>query len=117
MKVEVEIFDCDIVDMIVTAIEGGSNYWYFLPDLSMLKEFVGKDQSEKIGLSALDGAVIPVHDLEDQNEKLGDISKENIERGVKLYLQAGNAFNTETNDAYDADLFLQYVVMGEINFG
>ena len=37
MKIEIEINDIDIINLLDGALEGGSNYWYFLPDLSMLK--------------------------------------------------------------------------------
>ena len=33
---QVVVPDQIIKDMIITALEGGSNYWYFLPDLSTI---------------------------------------------------------------------------------
>ena len=110
MKVIVEIDNQEIVDALVAAFEGGSNYWYNLPDLSMVKRVEGLCMSELITLSALDGAVIPVYDLE-------DISKENIERGVRLYIQDYGRLQADEMDASDGDILLQLIVMGEVVFG
>ena len=117
MKVNIENKDEEIVDALVASFEGGSNYWYNLPDLSMVKKIKDKAMSERITLSALDGAVIPVYDLEDEDEHLGDISKENIERGVALYLQDYGSLQADEMDASDSDVLLQLIVMGEIVFG
>ncbi len=117
MKVIVEIDNQEIVDALIGAFEGGSNYWYNIPDNSMVKRVEGLCMSELITLSALDGAVIPVYDLEDEDEHLGDISKENIERGVRLYIQDYGRLQADEMDAGDSDTLLQLIVMGEIVFG
>ena len=116
MKIkEIKIENEDIIDVIVTALEGGSNYWYNLPDLSMVDKIAGKAQSERIAISALNGKVIPVYDLEDEDEHLGDLSLENIERGIKLYIEDGREFDAGM-DADEADVLFQYMVLGEITF-
>ena len=117
MKIKaIEISNEDIVNVIVTALEGGSNYWYNLPDLSMVDRVKGKSQSENIALSALNGKAIPVNDLEDEDEHLGDLSAENIERGIKLFIEDGREFDAGI-DADEADVLFQFMVMGEIVFG
>ena len=116
MKIkQLEIKDEDIIDVIVTALEGGSNYWYNLPDLSMVEKIAGKAKSERIAISALNGKSIPVYDIEEEDEHLGDISAENIERGIKLYIEDGREFDAGM-DADEADVLFQYMVMGEITF-
>jgi len=117
MKASVEIDNNEIVYALVAALEGGSNYWYNIPDLSMVKKIAGKAMSERITLSAFDGAVIPVYDLEDEDEFLGDISKENIERGVNLYIQDYGSLQADEMDDGDGDILLQLIVMGEVVFG
>ena len=113
-----EITENDIIDVLVTALEGGSNYWYFLPDLSMVKEIGtnGKAISENVAISALNGATIPVHDTENEECFLGSINKENIERGITLFIQNDYEFEPDM-DASDADTLFQYIVLGEIVFG
>jgi len=122
MKVSVEIKDKDIIDAIVTALEGGSNHWYNLPDTSMVLKVKGVSLSERIGLTVFDDheAEIPVNDLElvdeeDEDADLGVISYKNIQRGLDLFLV--DHFFDPAMDAEDADTFLQLVVMGEVEFG
>lgn len=123
MKVEIEIKDEDIVDALVGAFEGGSNYWYNLPDASMVKRIEGKCISECITLSALYyGVAIPVYDVEEYEEEEGDsflgyINKENIERGIKLYMDEYGTIKPEEMDAGDSDTLLQLIVMGEVVYG
>lgn len=117
METKIEFKDEAIVDALVGALEGGSNYWYFLPDLSMVKKYEDKCKSENIILSALAGETIPVNDAEDETEFLGNISKENIERGLKLFIEDGRDFDPEEMDADDSDVLFQFIVMGEIVFG
>lgn len=117
MEVKIEFKDEDIVDALVGAFEGGSNYWYYLPNTDMVEKIEGKFKSECFTLSALNGAVIPVNDLEmeeDEPTLLGYISKENIERGLKLYIEDGRTFDPGEMDADDSDVLLQFIVMGEI---
>lgn len=126
MKVEIEIQDQDIIDVMVTALEGGSNYWYYLPDLSMVREHFPKGEkpsinqlamSEKITKAVLEhGAVVPVYDVEDDDNHLGDISQENIKRGLQLFMDDKRAWDPGM-DAGEADVFFQYVVMSEIVYG
>lgn len=110
-----EIEDSDIVDSIVTALEGGSNYWYELKIDT--KDFGNLDKapSERIVLAALSGYNIHVFDVEEGNY-LGDLNKETIERGIKLFIQNHGNFDPAM-DADDADKLFQYIVMGEIVYG
>lgn len=111
----IKIENNDIIDVIVTALEGGSNYWYNLPDLSMVEKVKGRAQSENIAIAALSGISIPVYDLGDEEECLGQLSKENIERGIRLYIEDGRGFDAGM-DADEADVLFQFMVMGEITF-
>ncbi len=123
MKFQVEVKDQQIKDQIITAIEGGSNYWYFLSDLSMLPERKeGEALSERIGRAVLDeGITVPIYDLEDEEEKLGDLTKESIAKALQtMYEDYPDHFSDmvlEQGDADTADVFLQLAVMNEITFG
>lgn len=113
-----------IKDQIITALEGGSNYWYYLKDLSMLPEKKeGEALSERICRAVLDeGKLIPVHDIEEPDEvSLGAIHVDTIKRGLQLmaedYPDQFNDMVEENGDAETADIFFQLVVMGEVTFG
>jgi len=118
IKITMNIIDEEIVDTLVTALEGGSNYWYFLPDVDMVKIYPGKSLSEAIILTVLEdeSIAVPVMDLEDEEELLGYITKQNIMDGLELFISNGNKFDPAM-DAEDADTLFQYIVMKEIVFG
>ena len=112
-------------DLLITALEGGSNYWYWLNDLGEhLKKYNRKywlSASEKIWRAVRIGQIIPVYDCENPEEKLGEISKERIKIGEELMKKNSpehwmNA-NEDNWDAETADVWFQYVVMGELPFG
>lgn len=123
IKVEFEITDQMIEDQIVTALEGGSNYWYYLPDLSMLPN---KDKNVPVATRIADavlnhGIEIPVYDNEDETELLGMLSKKSIKKGLEIMSKDYNShfmdIIEETGDADTGDVFFQHAVMGEIVFG
>ena len=117
MEVKLNIKDEEIIDCLITALEGGSNYWYSIPDLSMVIKAKGKSLTESVIISALNHDVkIPVYDVENYDEELGIISKENIQKGLQLFLDNGYSFDVAM-DADEADILFQYIVMGEIVYG
>lgn len=120
MQTTIEIKDEFIIDSLITALEGGSNYWYLLGENdSMIQEFEGKSYTENIILTALNGVEIPIYDVDDENYKLGVLSKTSIENGLKLYLENGNTIPSNDNilDATDSDVLFQYCVLGSVDFG
>ena len=42
MMVKIKFNNENIADALIGALEGGSNYWYFLPDVSMVKKIDNK---------------------------------------------------------------------------
>jgi len=109
-------------DLLVGALEGGSNYWYYLPDLSAIKGIKkGEPTAIRIFESVKKGAIIPVHDCENEDEKLGELSMESIKKGEALMKEKSpehwkNAIS-DNSDAETADVWFQYVVLGELTFG
>lgn len=130
---EVVIYLSDEIraDLLCSAIEGGSNYWYYLPDISMCDKY--KTKGERVPLvdlimkAILAGEKIPVTDREeddcekDGEHRLGYISMENIKRGEQLmfekHVQDYADAKDENHDANTADIWLQLCVMGEIVYG
>ncbi len=112
-----------IEDLIIGALEGGSNYWYYLPDISMVELRKGFALSENIIHSAYQGAKIPVSDVEagHDGEYLGYITKEGINKAVELFHNEHPSHYadaiSENHDAINSDVFFQLVVLGEVIYG
>lgn len=118
-----------IEDVFVTALEGGSNYWYFLPEQSVkaIREAVPKSVdpylSTAIGKAILDfGVEVDISDVDDEEEVLGTISMKTLqERLQKLADSEHNwALDREINedgDAETSDIVMQYMALGEIIYG
>lgn len=118
-----------IEDVFVTALEGGSNYWYFLPEQSVkaIREAVPKSVdpylSTAIGKAILDfGVEVDISDIEDEEYVLGTISMKTLqERLQKLADSEHNwALDREINedgDAETSDIVMQYMALGEIIYG
>lgn len=117
-----------IEDVFVTALEGGSNYWYFLPEKSVnaIREAVPKSVepylSIAISKAIIDhGVEVGINDAEDEDEELGVISMKTMpERLHKLFTESKWAFDYEidgSGDASSSDVWLQYMAFGKIIFG
>lgn len=117
-----------VKDAIVGAIEGGSNYWYYIPEVSMndVRFMATKEDfpcfSEALGEALYNkGADIVIRDLEDVNEVLGTLSVESIEKGLYRMVSEGREeledMRSGNDDAETHDVLFQYFVMGEIVFG
>ena len=123
------VIDMDMLnDVIVSAIEGGSNYWYFIAEeaYKTIKKYQkdGKCFSESILPAILAGEKIDIHDLEEQDEVIGTISLETLQE--RLQKMADDCrpeisiiyqYSDDDYDANDADVIFQYLCMGEIVFG
>lgn len=116
-------------NLLCSAIEGGSNYWYYLPDVTMCDKYGEKGDPlvTKMFLAIMAGEKIPVTDIEeddcesDGEHRLGYISLENMDKAEQLMIlkystHFGDAI-TENDDASTGDVFLQLIVMGDIMYG
>lgn len=117
-------------DVFVTALEGGSNHWYWLPEKEVLKVRKAVPKSVEPCLSvALFKAVIDcdievdLYDCEDMVELLGTISAHSIERRLQsladnnLYAWALDLHLREEGDATSADIIFQYIALNEVIYG
>jgi hypothetical protein len=107
-----KISEEQITDMLITAFEGGSNYWCLADSY----------QPSKWGEQIKNGRMkVKVYDREDEDDLLGTITEQSIRKAIPLmmedYPDAYNRWMTEDYDALDADIFLQLVTMGEVVFG
>ena len=114
----------------VTALEGGSNYWYYLTDdaVDLIRKAVPKSKdpylSRAILTAVLDHDVeVPINDAEEEDEIVGYLSKKTIqERLTRLNNDEGCRWAldkelSEEGDANSSDVVFQYLAMGECVFG
>ena len=120
VKIEFKIEEETIKNLLTSALEGGSNYWYYLPDLSMCAPSDGKTPTvTRIWNAIKEGKRVPVQDYE-SGEHLGYISWEGIKHGIGIMADDKDmkhhllAAIEQQDDAETGDVFLQYVVMGEL---
>ena len=115
----------NIINMFIGALEGGSNYWYYLKRVPAEVRQIMKQEnlafSEAIGRYILDGGRVVFHDAEDHDEVLGYVDMSKITKALEIikneYPDVYEAIVEEQGDAGTDDIFLQIAVMGEIVFG
>lgn len=121
----------DILENVfVTALEGGSNYWYFLPskEVKKIREAVPKTEEPALSMAMFmaifdKGIEVAIHDAENPEECLGVLSDGIIMARIKAleidqnYRKFWYAELNEEGDGDSSDVIFQYLVMGEIVFG
>ena len=121
----------DILENIfVTALEGGSNYWYLIPskEVKKIREAVPKTEEPALSMAMFmaifdKGVEVAIHDAENPEECLGVLSSDIIMQrtkeldGHKDYGMFWNSELDEEGDAMTSDVVFQYFIMGEIVFG
>ena len=114
----------------VTALEGGSNYWYYLSDgaVKLIRKAVPKNEDPYLSTAILKAVLdhnveVPISDAEDEDEVLGYISKKTIQERIQKLSQDDSskwALEREIRgegDADSSDVVFQYLAMGEVVFG
>ena len=115
----------DIENLFVTALEGGSNYWYYIKnipkEINYQVEQLKKPLAEAIANHVINGGYIQFFDAENENELLGTVDMDKLLDAISLlkkdYPDTWNNILDEDCDADCADIFLQLAVMGELTFG
>lgn len=114
-------------DIFVTALEGGSNYWYYLSEdaIKLIRDAVPKSEDPYLSTAILKaiekGVEVPINDAEDEEEVLGTISLKTMQDRLQKLSRSGNsdalmAHIKEEGDADTADIVFQYLSFGEIVF-
>lgn len=114
----------------VTAIEGGSNYWYYLSEgaVNLIRKAVPKNEdaylSSAILKAVLDHNVeVPINDAENEDDVLGYFSNKTLQERIQRLSEDDSskwALENELNgqgDADSSDVVFQYITMGEVVFG
>lgn len=126
MTIQTNIKDELITDMLVTAFEGGSNYWATLGDVDRTHFVKGESLAENVARSFLADKdyKLDVYDVESDEEEpelLGTVSYASIEKAFTImasdYPRGFHRIISEDYDAEDADVWFQLATMGEVVFG
>ena len=126
LKLELELSYETFENIIVTALEGGSNYWYMLGDTKGIPkrdDMPNKAPSERIayGLWHNKDSEVAIWDLEEEDELLSTLTydsvRENMLIACKYYVKEINMMMRVNYDAWTADTLFQVLVMVEVTFG
>lgn len=116
-------------DVFVTAIEGGSNYWYFLSDhaIAKIRRAVPKEEDPYLSTAILKAILdhdvkVEINDADDEEEVIGVITRGTMQARLQLLAEselkwALDAHIKENGDAESADIVFQYLAMGEVIYG
>jgi hypothetical protein len=116
-------------DIFVTALEGGSNYWYYLPAESIIaiRKAIPKSEDPYLSTAILKAILdhdvkVLVNDAEQEDELIGIISKSTMQARLQLLSDSDSRWALESHvreegDASSADVVFQYLAMGEVVYG
>lgn len=128
MKIQIEIDESVLEDVFVTAIEGGSNYWYYLSRnaVGLIRKAVPIEEESCLSVATfkavMKGVEVPIHDAEDIEEQIGLISLETMAERLSQLATGSDSWALwshikEEGDSESADVVFQYLTMGEVVYG
>lgn len=116
-----ELTESDIENIIVTAFEGGSNYWMGLDNSSedMQAKPNGEPYSTWSTKLILEGKSVKLFDIEESDDDSNwIITLDKLIKGFELnYVNRPHDNDLENGDATTADCILQYALFGEVVYG
>lgn len=114
----------------ITAIEGGSNYWYYIGEEavksinSVCPRASGMAFSERVFTAVHDyGIEVALHDIEDINgEPIGVLSKDTFKERLERCANEGAMWALqqeidEQGDATTSDVVFQYLALNDLVYG
>jgi hypothetical protein len=124
LTTKIQITQDDFENIIVGALEGGSNYWYCLGDNLPPKDSDRTPLSTRIATKLFTDPdyKLPIHDIEDpEGEPLGYITQQSMLDAYGIVAEKWPSHFSDmigdNHDACTADVFFQVAVMGDIVFG
>jgi hypothetical protein len=132
MKVTRTISREALENVFVTALEGGSNYWYTLSEkaITVVRTAVPKSQNLYFATAMLEAILdhnveVPINDVEEEDDEdsvLGVISLATMNDRLQKLAESDDSWALdevldEEYDSTSADVVFQYIVMGEVVFG
>jgi hypothetical protein len=126
LSVNIPIDDDVMENVFVTALEGGSNYWYEIQEYTVeIIRSVEPDGPFSVATwQAIEnhGVEVDIYDIE-SGDILGTLTHDSIKDRLQLISDEPQALAcmmniiSEEYDASDADAVFQYLLMGEVTFG
>ena len=129
IKMEREITRENLEDIFVTAIEGGSNYWYYFDEYAcdIIRVAVPQSVEPAFSMAAFLAVVehkvkVPVFDVETE-EIVGILNVEKFQERFQALFNDERCRTALINmldgdgDSSDADVVFQYLSMGEVIYG
>ena len=120
----------DVLDNIfITALEGGSNYWYYITDeqVQKVRQAVPKSSNPYIASAILEAVLehnveVEINDAEDEEEVIGLITRSTLIERLELLANSSHAWALENElkedgDATSSDVVFQYIALGEVVYG
>jgi hypothetical protein len=120
----------DVLENIfTTALEGGSNYWYYLADdtIRKVRQAVPKSITPYLCLAILEAVLehnveLEINDAEDEDEVIGLITRDSMVERLQLLADSSDAWALdnelkEDGDASSSDVVFQYIALGEVVYG
>lgn len=116
-------------DVFVSAIEGGSNYWYFLSDhaIAKIRRAIPKSEDPYIATAMLKAILehdvkVEINDADNEDEIVGVVTRGTMQSRLQLLAESNNRWALEQHikeegDADSADIVFQYLAMGEVIYG
>jgi hypothetical protein len=115
-------------NVIIGALEGGSNYWYCIGDLDKTNFRRGISMAENIAEQLYTNTEfkLPIYDIEsaedpEEMDFLGDVTQASMLKALELMAEKYPEFLerilAEEDDADDDDVFFQLATMGEVVYG
>jgi len=112
------------LSLLCSAIEGGSNYWYYLPDntTDIVEQYM-KNGTYVDGMmrALMDERTLDIYDIEDEISCLGSISLQSIREGEKIMRADYPAYFaevlTDQADANTGDVWFQLSIFKKLIYG
>ena len=129
MEIKTTISREVLEDIFVTALEGGSNYWYYLHDdaVKSIRKAVPNEEDPYLSTAILKAILdhdvkVFINDAENEDEVVGVITRGTMQSRLQILADseckwALDKHIREEGDADSADIVFQYLAMGEVIYG
>jgi len=127
VSINIELTREVLEDIFVTALEGGSNYWYLIGGKAVKKvREVVPDKSIPFSQALFEAVYdhnidVEIHDIEEEEDEdaVGTISMTTMNERIQKCATDDNSWAilneiNEHGDATSSDVIFQYIVLGEV---
>lgn len=128
INVKINISRDTLESIFVTALEGGSNHWYYISEdtYRLIRAYIPKEEEPILSLALFScvydyDVPLAINDAENPDEEpIGFLCRRNFEQKLqKCYDNHPWAIHNEINeegDAESSDIIFQYLVLGSYDY-